>query len=189
MLRANVRASQFRATLDIVKPMLDYLRALKPQRDHWSVLALAGIAVALVVAGLTLSNNPMAAAGYGFIGATIVRIVDINQQRGRDRAADEAARRRDLDETRRLIYMLLIEGDNASSELRATTLNALAHHGLEVPIDEIVKHLAPSVAAEDSAENLSGWLRAQLAQINNRLTSGHLRRSEPICSSPKSDER
>jgi hypothetical protein len=130
-------------------------------RDYWSVVSLAAFAIALVIVGIWRKNDTISGAGYAFAGAAITRAVDIAQECGRAEAETQATRRRDLDETRRLLYMALVSrGAELSPELTATLVNALAHHGLGV---------RPLVSMQRLRSDREPWLRQQIEEVNRRL--------------------
>jgi hypothetical protein len=56
----------------------------------------------------------------------------------------------------------------SSYELIATLANALAHHGLQVPFEESVDHLAAVVEGEVEGES-GRWLREQIDRITAKL--------------------
>jgi hypothetical protein len=136
--------------------------------DRWSVLLLAIPAVLLLLLGAPLTKEAAAATGFAFVGATVTRMVDLTQERRRERAAERERRRTDLDETRRVAYMALIAGTTVRYELVATVANALAHHGLGVPFPEAVAHLA-TVASGDTEGESGRWLREQIERITAML--------------------
>jgi hypothetical protein len=77
------------------------------------------------------------------------------------RLTDAAAR--DLDETRRLLYMTLFVGKTDRWELAGTLVNALRHHqgvqdpDLEDKITDYLNRVPGELAAEDDT-----WIRAQI---------------------------
>lgn len=118
-----------------------------------------------MVAGSALSRDAAAAAGFAFAGAAIARAVDLLQARRKDKAAADEARRRDLDETRRIVYMALLARRTASYEVVATAANALAHHSLQVPVEEAFDHLV-NVVEGASGDESERWLLGQIDAIN-----------------------
>jgi hypothetical protein len=122
---------------------------------YWSVLLLAVFAVGFLVAGAPVTKE--AAAGFALAGAAITRMVDVAQERRRDKAAAQERRRVDLDETRRVAYMALIAGDTGYYELVATVANQLAHHGLQVPFPERLPTLPRSPAETPRARARAGF--------------------------------
>jgi hypothetical protein len=78
-------------------------------------------------------------------------------------AAAEEARRRDLDETRRLLYMALCAPRTKRYELAGTLINAIAHHqNAEVRGNELVDRVVAFV--NDDAPD-DDWLRQQIARV------------------------
>src|SRR5262249_61048840 len=70
----------------------------------------------------------MVGAGAALAGAAATRIIDLDRERRAGAAQANADRLRDLDETRRLAYMVLAARGTGRDELAATVVNALAHH-------------------------------------------------------------
>jgi hypothetical protein len=135
---------------------------------YWSVLLLAVFAVGFLVAGAPVTKEAAAAAGFALGGAAITRMVDVAQERRRDKAAAQERRRADLDETRRVAYMALIAGDTGYYELVATVANQLAHHGLQVPFPEAAAHLV-TVASGDTEGESARWLQDKIDHITAKL--------------------
>jgi hypothetical protein len=136
--------------------------------DLWSVLLLAAFAVGFLLASAPLTKEAAAAAGFAFTGAAITRMVDVTQERRREKAAAQERRRTDLDETRRVAYMALVAGTTGHPELVATVANALAHHGLQVPFQEAAAHLATVVGGGTEGES-ARWLQEQIDHITAKL--------------------
>ncbi len=136
--------------------------------DLWSVLLLAAFAVGFLLASAPLTKDAAAAAGFAFAGAAVTRLVDVAQERRREKAAAQERRRTDLDETRRVAYMALIAGTTSRYEVVATVGNALAHHGLQVPFQEAAAHLA-AVANGDTEGESARWLQEQIDHITAKL--------------------
>ena len=136
--------------------------------DLRSVLLLAVPAVVFLIAGAPLTKEAAAGAGFALAGAAITRAVDATQERRREKAEAEASRRTDLDETRRLAYMVLVAGATGRPELVATVANALAHHGLQVPFQEAAAHLATVLDGDTEGES-ERWLQQQISHITTKL--------------------
>jgi hypothetical protein len=143
--------------------------------DLWSVLLLAVAAVGFLLAGAPLTKEAAAGAGFALAGAAITRMVDVAQERRREKAVAQERRRTDLDETRRVAYMALIAGETRDTErsvsayeLIATVANAFAHHGLQVPFEETAAHLAEVVSGDTEGES-GRWLREQIDQLTAKL--------------------
>jgi hypothetical protein len=95
-------------------------------------------------------------------------MVDVAQERRREKTAAQERRRADLDETRRVAYMALIAGNTGYYELVATVANQLAHHGLQVPFQEATAHLA-TVASGDTEGESARWLQEKIDHITAKL--------------------
>jgi alkanesulfonate monooxygenase SsuD/methylene tetrahydromethanopterin reductase-like flavin-dependent oxidoreductase (luciferase family) len=74
---------------------------------------------------------------------------------------------KDLDETRRLLYMALYRPRTERAELVGTVVNALAHHSLGLDPDEVADQLISWL--EDGHGNASEWVRARIADLTARL--------------------
>jgi hypothetical protein len=136
--------------------------------DLWSVLVLAAAAAAFLLLGRSVTKDALVAAGFALAGAAITRLVDVMQERARNKAAAQERRRADLDETRRVAYMALLAKRTGEPELVATIANALAHHGLEVPFQEAADRLAFILHGDLGGEN-ERWLREQIDRITAEL--------------------
>lgn len=76
--------------------------------------------------------------------------------------------RRDFDETRRLLYMALLANGTKRYNLAGTLINALAHHhAVDVPVDEITRHVVDAVETADEAS--LQWVQAQIDRITYEL--------------------
>jgi hypothetical protein len=134
-------------------------------RGYWTAALLGLAAVVLLVVGAP-AKAALAGAGFAFIGAAVTRGIDVAKERTTAVAQADAARLRDLDETRRLAYaVLLTRTSGGRAELVATLVNALAHHGLAVD---------PGVAAEQiqnlDRDESQRWLQAQIERITAVLS-------------------
>jgi hypothetical protein len=134
---------------------------------HWSALALAVVGIGFLAIGAP-SLEALAGAGFALLGAGITRWVDLAQAARRSHEQEAEARRRDLDETRRVAYMALLVHTTPKYELVATVANALAHHGSDIPSDEAVRHLT-AVANGSTAGESAAWLRQQIDAITAKL--------------------
>lgn len=137
-------------------------------RGYWSALFLGLAAVVLLVLGAP-AKAALAGAGFALVGAAVTRGIDLARERRAAEAQADAARRRDLDETRRVAYMAL-QARSAAPELVATIVNALAHHGLEVDPQEAAMHVQNLVSnmPVDRGES-QRWLQGQIDRINAEL--------------------
>lgn len=140
-------------------------------RAYWSVPVLALFAIVLLAVGSQSldKGDGLLAAGWVATGAAIVRWVDVVQERTRARAKAEEDRRRDLDETRRLLYVELLSDPSHPTAL-ATLVNAMAHHGLAV---DPVEALTMFRTKNDQGRK---WIVAQIANINDQLDGSADRR-------------
>jgi hypothetical protein len=129
-------------------------------RPYWSAVMLAAFTVALLIAGY-YAGTEFTGAGLAVLGATVTRAVDIKQERERQRTAALEARRKDLDETRRMLYLAYMAWPDLPRDLASTLVNALAHHGLRVSRLESLDHLMfPSTAEGDdeASEAALSWI-------------------------------
>jgi hypothetical protein len=145
-------------------------------RYHWSALPLALAAIVLLVLGAVLDMSAPAAAamvgaGAALAGAAATRIIDLDRERRSEAAQAAADRQRDLDETRRLAYMVLacaglrgIEGTQ-HYELAATLVNALSYHQWAVEPDVAMRHVTEILNGEDHTGESKAWLDAQIGRI------------------------
>ena len=78
---------------------------------------------------------------------------------------------RDLDETRRLLYMVLFDGLQSERwfNLAGTLVNALAHHSQLMGAVEAMNDLRAIRAGAETAEH---WALPLIDQINQRIASG-----------------
>lgn len=83
--------------------------------------------------------------------------------------ADTGTRDRDLDETRRLLYMTLVVGKTKKYNLAGTLVNALRHHQGVDDLDLEDKVVA-LVEGTDGADE--SWVRDQISRINDELAAG-----------------
>jgi len=141
-------------------------------RPYSSALLLAGIAAVLLAGGFATGATVVVGAGFASLGAAATKAVDVAQERHRRAVEEDASRRRDLDETRRVIYMALLAGATNRYELAATIVNALAHHGLAVDSEAAKTHaLAVVERGRDSGGESRRWLERQIERINAELSS------------------
>ena len=74
---------------------------------------------------------------------------------------------RDLDETRRLLYMVLVYNRTTRYELAGTLINALLHHQkVDATQDEVIDLVVKGLDGDPDAV---AWLRAQGQRINDEL--------------------
>jgi hypothetical protein len=77
-------------------------------RSYWSALLLLIVAIVLVWRAPT--KEAVTGAGFALLGVALAHLVDRANERRREAVQAHEGRRRDLDETRRLLYMALIVG-------------------------------------------------------------------------------
>jgi hypothetical protein len=82
--------------------------------------------------------------------------------------APEPGRVRDLDETRRLLYMSLYASQTDRYALVGTIVNALAHHSAKIAPDVS----APALVALVNTGEDDTWVREQIATITGLLGDG-----------------
>jgi hypothetical protein len=150
---------------------------LSALRYHWSAVPLALAAVVLLVLGAVLALSTPAAtamvgAGAALAGAAATRIIDLDRERRTEAAQAAASRRQDLDETRRLAYMVLAARGTGRYELAATVVNALAHHQSAVDPDIAMRHVTAirDGRSGDTAES-EAWLRMHIERITGELNT------------------
>jgi hypothetical protein len=116
------------------------------------------------------SKAALAGVGFALIGAALTRAVDVAKEHRAAAAQAEVNRRRDLDETRRLAYMALTVSEigEPSSELVATLVNALTHHGLAVKPAVARHHIRQVLHADPKSER---WLQDKIDRISAELGS------------------
>ena len=139
-------------------------------RSYLAPALLAVVALTFLVVGGP-SKDALVGAGFALAGAAATRAIDVAHERRRDAAEADANRRRDLDETRRLLYMALVLGrarQHQGAELVATIINALIHHQSAVAGDEAVAHVAAVVRGDVGSES-ERWLEAQIERITHEL--------------------
>lgn len=140
-------------------------------RGYWSAGLLGLAAVALLALGAP-AKAALAGVGFAFIGAAVTRGIDLAKERKAEAAQAGAARRRDLDETRRVAYMALYAAGTRAPELVATLVNALAHHQSAVDPGLAATHVAVIVngGPGDPGQSVL-WLQGQIARITAELDS------------------
>lgn len=83
--------------------------------------------------------------------------------------ANTDSRGRDLDETRRLLYMALVVGQTKRYNLAGTLINALRHHqGIDDP-DLEDKILRQVEGTENDSDDT--WVRTQISRITSELAA------------------
>ena len=140
---------------------------LQVLRSYLSAVLL-GLAAVLLLALGAPSKAALAGAGFAFIGAAVTRAIDLARERRTEAAQADKDRRRDLDETRRLLQAALVAGPVVHREpmLVATLVNALAYHGLGV--DPVVANGHIHNLGQDESRR---WAQGQIDRINAELGS------------------
>jgi hypothetical protein len=131
-------------------------------RSADTLLAAGQLAVASVVGLATL--------GLLFFTGRYVTLTQslLEENKAQRGAAEEAALRRDLDETRRLGYMALLSGTTGHVEIAASLVNALVHHQ-GVDVDEAMAHVPTAVNGGVAATESAHWLREKMQVITATL--------------------
>lgn len=75
---------------------------------------------------------------------------------------------KDLDETRRLLYTVLLDGRTKRSELAATVINALAHHGVGIDPDEATDQVLAALNGDPKSDG-KAWVQQRIDEITARL--------------------
>jgi hypothetical protein len=159
-------AAAIAASVSVVRGVVSVLRG------YLSAALLGVAAVVLLVVG-TPAKAALAGAGFALFGAAITRGIDLARERRAAAGQAMADRRRDLDETRRLAYALLVKAPTGQRDpmLTATVLNALMHHGLDVEWDPAVDYLSLIDDGAPPHHESSQWLMAQIERITAELGS------------------
>ena len=135
---------------------------------YWTALLL-GLAAVVLLWLSTPTKEALAGAGFALLGAALTRGVDLAKERRVEAVQADAARREDLDETRRVIYIALAGPRSLNPDLVATIVNALAYHGSGVGPEVAATHAANVVNRSDPGGESERWLRGQIDRINNEL--------------------
>ncbi len=78
------------------------------------------------------------------------------------------AQARDLDETRRLLYMALLAPRTDRYNLAGTLVNALVHHqGIDASAEQVAEYVIGAI--EDDLTESGDWLRGQIDRITAEL--------------------
>lgn len=115
----------------------------------------------------------------GIAGFATITSIDYQMASARARQAEgerdalmaelDDTKRRDLDETRRLLYMALLRPRSERwYNLAGTLVNALAHHGLGIPAEESMRHVA-KLCGPGEADESEAWARALVDRITAEL--------------------
>jgi hypothetical protein len=145
-------------------------------RTYWTYwpMALIGLVAAVLLIVGTSSGEALAAAGFTFAGVAVARFLDLANEQHRKRTEDRAARRRDLDETRRLAYAALARSrtflDIDGAMLAGTLVNALVHHGVGVDAEEAVETV-PRIVSGTQPNETAAWLRDKIDLLTYALDS------------------
>jgi hypothetical protein len=146
--------------VDPVKPWLG---------RYVSALALGGLAAVLLLVGVWSHSDTALGAGLTLVGGAVVRGLDIAQAVNTDRQRVRGQVRRDLDETRRVLYIVQMSRTApAYAELVGTAVNALVHHGLAVPRDDAMNEV---IKATGPAATGGPWVDDRIADITRRLAT------------------
>jgi superfamily I DNA/RNA helicase len=75
---------------------------------------------------------------------------------------------KDLDETRRLLYMAMLRQRTEKYELAGTLVNALVHHqGIDLSPGRVISRVLGVI--EDADEDDMAWMQDQIDKISNQL--------------------
>jgi hypothetical protein len=78
------------------------------------------------------------------------------------------ARAKDLDETRRLLYLAMVRPRTEKYELVGTLVHALKHHQqVDVPTEELIGRV---IAAVDGEPSSVAWLQEQIDRVTAELS-------------------
>ena len=142
-------------------------------RYSWSTVPLGLVAIMLLVLGAVGSapaNTAMVGAGCALAGAASARFIDLDRERRTEARRLEEDRKRDLDETRRLAYVVLMSKGARNYELAATIANAIEHHQQAAEWGVAMQHL--KILADggpgDTSES-EEWLYEQISGITDQL--------------------
>jgi hypothetical protein len=132
-----------------------------------SAFVLGGLAAVLVLVGAWADSDTALGAGLTLVGAAVVRGLDIAQAANAERERVRERLRHDLDETRRVLYIVQMSRTApAHAELVGTAVNALVHHGLAVPRDvataEVIKATGPVATG-------GPWVDERINDLTERL--------------------
>lgn len=73
--------------------------------------------------------------------------------------------RKDLDETRRLLYMSLVASRTKRYNLAGTLANAIKHHqGIDIDTNDLLDRVVGAVEGGETA-----WVRSQIDRVNDAL--------------------
>jgi hypothetical protein len=139
-------------------------------RSYWSALLLLIVAIVLLI-WRAPTKEAVTGAGFALLGVALTHLVDRANERRREAVQAREARRRDLDETRRLLYMALVVGrtrQTPGAELIGTVVNALAHHQSAVNADQAAVHVAAVIHGDPEGAS-ERWLQGQINRITAEL--------------------
>lgn len=85
-----------------------------------------------------------------------------------NKKTQRAASSRDLDETRRLAYMLLSGASTDDRDLAGTLVNALVHHQQAAGVDDAIKQVTALLSDPQNAGARS-WMMAHVNRISTVL--------------------
>jgi hypothetical protein len=77
------------------------------------------------------------------------------------------SRHKDLDETRRLLYMALLVPRTEKYELAASLVHALVHHQqVAEPVEQVIEQVLAAIDGEPHAQQ---WLQTQIDRVTDEL--------------------
>ena len=152
-------------------------------RSYVAPALLAVVALAFLIVGGP-SKDAMVGAGFALAGAAAARAIDVAHERKRDAAEADANRRRDLDETRRLLYMALVQDvpDSTkapSSSQRSSTRSYITSPQLQ--LTERSRTSQPLCAATSAVRANTGWMhRSSGSRVNSTADYAVGGRGKPV---------
>lgn len=150
------------------RTVVDYVMAAGPH------VITGGI---VLYVGLDYESAPARIAGAGLLVAGLVGAGDVVRRHHEAAAAKRAAERRGLDETRRLLYALLMPlsaGRQPSPTFIGTLANSLVHQlKIEESDEEVINtlwsaHMSPGAPSEDGQQRIA-WVRSHIARLTARI--------------------
>jgi hypothetical protein len=128
------------------------------------------VLLVLGAVGSAPASTAMVGAGSALAGAAAARFIDLDRERRTEVKQAEEGRKRDLDETRRLAYMVLMSKGTRNYELAATIANALVHHQQAAEVGDALTHLtALANGGPGNTDESEEWLNEQIWGITSEL--------------------
>lgn len=106
-------------------------------------------------------------SGYGSSKLLAYVALGREAERADGRRGVDDARRKDLDETRRLAYMALLVKRTEKYELAASLTNALVHHQqVDEPVGVVMDLVVDAIEGDESSQE---YLRGQVDRVSGLL--------------------